>query len=156
MQDFLNEKLFPIMDMELAQLCYISLSGLDAETRQEESVRLQQDMPIHYDYDEVMDEVEKEPIGTHMGGKIPFNEFIRQVFDSYIETSKVVGELTESPAAFLDPMLKYKRDQFWFQQIETLAQFNPASVMAYFSTRENSYDTLKMLVKDFLDEEESK
>lgn len=155
-QDFLNEKLFPIIDRELSQLCYISLSGLDAETKQEESVRLQQDMPIHYNYDSVMEEVEKEKIGAGIGGQIPFNEGVRQIFDSYVEMGKVIGQLAESPAAYVDPLLRYKRDQFWFQQIETLAQFNPASVMAYFCTRKNAMETLKMLIQDDLEEEETK
>ncbi|HLD91661.1 MAG TPA: hypothetical protein VI911_11740 [Patescibacteria group bacterium] len=155
-QDFLNEKLFPIMDPELSQLCYIALSGLDAETKQQESVRLQQDAPLHYNYDAIMEEVEKEQIGTHLGGKIPFNIMIRQIFDTYMDTSRVIGELTESPASFVDPILKYKRDQFFFQHISQLAQFNPAAVMAYYATRKNTYDTLKVLVKDYLDDESDK
>jgi len=31
-EDFVNGCLFPLMDEELSELCYVSLSGLDAET----------------------------------------------------------------------------------------------------------------------------
>jgi hypothetical protein len=156
MEDFLNEKLFPIIDPELAQLCVISLSGIDAETRQEESVRLQQDMPIHYDYDSVMNEVQKQPVGSHLGGAIPFNEHYRMVLDTYVDMGKISGDLMDSPASMVDPLLRYRRDQFWFQNIQTMMDLNPASVMAYYATRKNSYQMLKMLVKDFLDEDELK
>lgn len=54
-EDFLNEKLFPLVDPELSQICTINLSGLDSDTRQDEALRLQQDMPIHMTMDEVLD-----------------------------------------------------------------------------------------------------
>ena len=155
-QDFFNERLFSLIDPELSQLCDITFAGLDAETKQQESVRLQQDMPIHYDYDTLMDEVEKQPVGDHMGGAIPFNERYRLVLDSYLDTGKVMGEFMNSPSSFVDPLLKYKRDQFWAQNIQMLAQFNPAAALAYFNSRKDSMDILKMLLKDWLDEDETK
>ncbi len=152
-QDFFNEKLFPIIDPELAQLCVINLAGLDAQTKEQESARLQQDMPIHLDYDTLMQEVEKQPIGEYLGGKIPFNERIRAIFDSYVNNNKVIGELTNSPAALIDPLLKYKRDQFFMQHLNNIAQFNPEAAMAYFATRKDSHKLLKILLQDYLDED---
>lgn len=153
-QDFLNEKLFPIIDKELAQLCVISLAGFDAETKQQESTRLQQDMPIHYDYDQVMEEVEKDQVGAHMAGNIPFNEIYRQAADASMSVGKFEQHFMDSPAAIVDPMLKYRRDQFFQANIEAMAQFNPAAVAAYYATRKNSMDTLKLFLQDYLDEEE--
>jgi len=152
-QAFLNEKLFPIIDPELSQLCTISLSGLDAESRQQESVRLQQDMGIYYDYDTLMNEVEKDIAGTHIGGAVPFNEYYRQIMDTYIEVGKIMGEFCESPASMVDPLLKYKRDPFFFQNMQILMDTNPEAVRAYYKTRKGTIDTLKMLVQDYLDEE---
>jgi len=153
-QDFLNEKLFPVLDPELAQLCTIVLAGFDAETKQQESNRLQQDIPIHYDYDRIMEEVERESVGPSMMGGIPFNEQYRLALDAYQEVCKIIGHFADSPAAIVDPMLKYKRDQFFFQNIEVMAQYNPYALKAYYATRKNSMDILKLYLRDYLDEEE--
>ena len=153
LQDFLNERLFPIIDGELAQLCVISLSGLDAQTKEQESTRLQTDMPIHYTYDELMSEVEKQPIGEHLGGKIPFNTQIRQVFDSYLDVNRIMGEFNNSPANWVDPMLFYKRDPFWMQNIQNLTQNNPLALKAYYAARKDSMDLLKSLLNDYLEED---
>lgn len=154
MQDFLNEKLFPIIDQELSQLCVISLAGFDAETKQQESTRLQQDMPIHYDYDQVMEEVDKEQVGPHMGGNIPFNEFYRQITDQSMTVGKFETYFMDSPAAIVDPLLRYRKDQFWFQYLQLMLEANPAAAQAYFVSRKNNMDTLKLFLQDYLDEDD--
>lgn len=153
-QDFLNEKLFPLIDPELSQLCNIDLAGFDAETKQQESVRLQQDMPLHYDYDTVLEEVDKEQVGDHMMGSVPFNERYREAAGTYLNTGNFIGHFANSPAAYIDPVLKYKRDQFWFQYLQTLAEFNPTAAQAYFASRKNDLKMLKLLMQDMLDEDE--
>lgn len=154
LQDFLNEKLFPIMDQELSQLCYITLAGFDAETKQQESTRIQQDMPIHYDYDQIMEEVDKDQVGDQMGGSIPFNEAYRQITDTSMTVGKYEEHFLNSPAAIVDPILRYRRDQFFQAHIEALAQYNPAAVQAWYVTRNNSMEMLKLFLKDYLDETE--
>lgn len=151
-QDFLNEQLFPIIDPELSQICTITLSGLDADTRQDEALRLQQDMPIHMNMDEVLDYVDKPVMGKHLGGEIPFNERYQIIVDKYLETSFFMGE-TIAPSYAIDPMLKYRRDQFWFSNMEALANNNPNAIRAYFSTRPDAIEILKMLNEDMLDED---
>ena len=153
-QDFLNEKLFPIIDKELSQLCIINLAGFDAETKQQESTRLQQDMPIHYSYDEVLEEVEKEQVGPHMGGNIPFNEFYRQTADQSMTVGKFESHFMDSPAAIVDPLLKFRREQFWFQWMQMMMEANPAAAQAYFQSRKNNMDTLKLFLQDYLDEDD--
>jgi hypothetical protein len=154
LQDFLNEKLFPLIDAELSELCTIVLAGFDAETKEQESGRLLRDMPIHYTYDEVMEEVDKESVGPHMMGDIPFNEQYRQTVDAYANIGDFVGHFGDSPAAMVDPMMKYKRDQFFFQWLETMAQFNPEAVQAFFATRDDAMDVLKLYLDDYLTEDE--
>ena len=154
LQDFLNEKLFVLIDQELSQLCSIVLAGFDAETKEQESGRLLRDMPIHYDYDEVMEEVDKESVGPHMIGDVPFNEQYRQTIDAYANVGDFVGHFADSPAAMVDPMMKYKRDQFFFQWLETMATFNPEAVQAYFATREDAMDVLKLYLDDYLTEDD--
>lgn len=152
-QDFLNEKLFPILDEELAQLCTIALAGFDAETKQQESTRLQQDMGLHYCYDELMDEVEKENVGKHMSGDMPFNEYYNQILDKTKTAGEIISHFNESAAAIVDPVLKYKRDPFMLQHLQMMAEFNPAAVQAYFATRKDSMDILKLFLRDYLDED---
>ena len=151
-QDFLNEKIFPIVDPELAEICTINLSGLDADTRQDEALRLQQDMPLHMTMDEVMDYVDKKSVGKHLAGDISFNERYQVIVDKYIETSNFMGH-TIDPAHTVDPMLRYRRDGFWASQVEMLATYNPNAVKAYYAYRSDNIDLLKMLEKDMLDED---
>lgn len=152
-EDFLNEQLFPLIDPELAQICTINLSGLDANTRQDEALRLQQDMPIHMDMDEVLSVVDKAPIGSHMAGKVNFNERYQVIVDKYLSTNLVMGELID-PSYHVDPILKYRRDGFWFQQLEMLGQTNPGALQAFYLTRPDSIDILKMLSEDMLEEDD--
>jgi hypothetical protein len=151
-QDFINEEIFPLIDPELSQICTITLSGLDADTRQDEALRLQQDMPIHMTMDEVLDHVDKPGVGSHLAGDISFNERYQIIVDKYIETSSYMGH-TIDPAHTVDPMLKYRRDGFWFQNIELMMELNPQSVSAYFAYRPDSIEILKMLEEDMLDED---
>tara|TARA_R100000951_G_scaffold116766_1_gene130569 strand:+ start:10485 stop:12320 length:1836 start_codon:yes stop_codon:yes gene_type:complete len=149
-QDFINEELFPLIDPELAEICTIQLSGLDADTRQDEALRLQQDMPIHMTMDEVLDSVDKQGVGRHLAGDVDFNERYQVIVDKYLETSAYMGSKID-PAHTMDPMLKYRRDGFWFQQLEMMTQMNPAAVKAYFAFRPDAIELLKMLEQNMLD-----
>jgi intein/homing endonuclease len=152
-QSFLNEKLFQIIDPELAQLCTIKLSGLDAQSRDQETNRLQQAMPIHMDYDQVLTDVEKKPVGERMAGKVPFNEHWQIIADKYIDVAEIMAEFMKSPAALADPLLKYKRDPFWIQNMQILMQINPAAVKAYYATKPYAIEILKMMIEDYLEED---
>jgi len=130
-QNFLNNKILPLIDPELSQLCDVVLAGFDAETREKESQRLQTDQALHMSYDEIMEETNKEPVGPSMAGQVPFNEFYRQALDAYSSVGEVEGYFMDSPGAVLDPTLRYKRDQFFFQHMQTLAEANPAAAQAF-------------------------
>ena len=152
-QDFLNEKLFPLLDPELAQLCDIQMSGLDADSRQQEANLLQVEMPIHMNYDDIMDIVDKEPVGHFMMGSTPFNERYRATLDSYTNVGDVVSFFGNSAASKVDPLLKYKRDAFFFQNLQMVAQFNPTAIQAYFASNKYRMEFLKMILQDDLDDE---
>lgn len=151
-EDFINQKLFPLIDPELSQICVISLSGLDSDTRQDEALRLQQDMPIHMNMDEVLEYVDKKIAGKHLAGQVQFNERYQVVVDKYLETSTYMGHEMD-PAFMVDPVLKYRRDGFWFQQLEMLGQANPNALQAYFTSRPDAIEVLKMLEQDMLDDD---
>lgn len=153
-QNFLNNKIFPLIDPELSQLCDVVLAGFDAETREKESARLQTDQGIHMSYDEIMEETDKEPVGPSMGGNIPFNEFYKQNLDAYVNVGEIEGFFMDSPGAQFDPALNYKRDQFFFQHMQQLMEVNPAAAQAYYDglKGEGRLELMKMLVQDYLDE----
>jgi hypothetical protein len=147
-QTFLNTFLFPIIDPSLAKICRINLAGLDAQSKDQESTRLQQDQATHMGYDDVLNEVDKDPIGKAFGGAMPFNERIRLVFDGYMDVGQIKGHFMNSPAATVDPLLRYKRDAFWLQNLQLLSQLNPAAVQALFAPRPYALDLLKMEIED--------
>jgi len=154
-QDFLNEKLFPLLDPELAQLCDIQFSGLDAETRQQENNLLQAEMPIHMTYDEVMDVVDKDTIGAELGGAVPFNERYRTILDAYNSVGEIRSAFFNDSSAMTDSLLKYRRDPFFFQNMQFIGSVNPVAVQAFYAPKPYSFDLLKMNVQDMFDEEDS-
>ena len=155
MQIFLNQRLFPIMDPLLSKICEIRLAGIDAQSKEQESTRLQQDQALHMTYDETLHEVDKDPIGKVLGGDFPFNERWQLVADKYKNVSDILGPLMGSPSAVVDPLLKYKRDPFFLQWLQLLASVNPAAVQAYFAPRPFAMEFLKMQIEDELDGEDN-
>jgi hypothetical protein len=153
-QTFFNQRLFPIIDPLLAKMCDIKFSGIDAQSKEQESTRLQQDMALHMTYDEALDEVDKDPIGKHLGGSFPFNERVQIILDKYMNVGQIKGSFFNDPSAFVDPMLRYKRDPFDLQYLQLLAQINPTILQAYFAPKPYAMDFLKMNMQDMLDEED--
>lgn len=113
-EDFLNTSIFPLIDPNLAKLCHIRLMGLDAETAEKESVRLQQDAPVHMTYDEILDKVEKDPVGKEFGGEFPLNPQYQAILDKYFTVGQILEKFFGVKGAAQDPSLAYMRDQFWF------------------------------------------
>lgn len=114
-QDFLNQRIFPLIDKELSEICYIRLIGLDAETPEKENVRIQQDAPIHMSFDEILQRVEKKHIGKKFGGKFPFNPQWQAIVDKYLTVGVILEEFFDVEGASKDPRYQYVRDPLWFQ-----------------------------------------
>jgi hypothetical protein len=154
-QNFFNQRLFPIIDPLLAKICLIKLSGLDAQSKEQETTRLQQDQVVHMTYDEVLHEVDKDPIGAVLGGKFPFNERWQLLADKYKNVGDLLGPFMGSPSALVDPVLRYKRDPFWLQYMQLLAQTSPSAVQAYLAPRPFAMEFLRMQIQDDLDGEDN-
>ena len=104
-------------------------------------------------YDEVLHKVDKDPIGKHMAGKFPFNERLQLLLDKYKNTGEIMGELLGDNSAYVDPLLRYKRDPFHLQWLQLMSQVSPATVQAYLAPRPFAFEMLKMLVQDSLEED---
>lgn len=154
-QTFFNEKLLPLIDPLLAKIVEVKFAGIDAQSKEQESTRLQQDMAVHMDYDQTLKEVDKEPIGHAMGGEFPFNERWQIIADKYQKVSELRGHFYKDPGAFVDPVLQYMRDPFFLQNMQLMAQINPVAVKAFYAPRPFALELLKMNVEDALEEDEN-
>lgn len=154
-QIFFNQRLFPIIDPLLAKICEVKLSGIDAQSKEQESTRLQQDMAIHMTYDETLHEADKDPVGRALGGNVPFNERYQLILDKYMNVGDIRTAFFGDPSGSVDPVLRYKRDPFFLQWLQLLAQVNPAAVQAYFAPRPYAMEFLRMNIQDELDGEEN-
>jgi hypothetical protein len=144
------------MDRELAQIVELKLSGLDAQSRQEESLRLQQDQPIHMSMDEILEDVEKQKVGVHLGGEILFNEYHGLIVDKYIDVNKFMAEKLDDPAHYFNPVLKFKRDAFWQQNLQLMMETNPNAVKAFYAEDpEYSYELYKELIQEIINDEKA-
>jgi hypothetical protein len=154
-QTFFNQRLFPIMDPLLAKICEVKFAGLDAQSKEQESVRLQQDMAIHMTYDEVLHEADKDKIGKASGGEFPFNERYQLILDKYMDVGAIRTRFFGDPGAIVDPLQKYRRDPFFIQWLQLMAQTNPAAVQALFAPKPYALEFLKMNIQDELDGEDN-
>ena len=117
-EDFLNTEILPLIDPKLAEICIIRLTGLDAETAEKESVRLQQDMPVHMTMNEVYRKVEKKVLPPEMGGDFPLNPQWQAVADKYVKVGMVLETFFGVKGASQNPEWDYVRDPFYWQQRE--------------------------------------
>lgn len=132
-EDFLNQSIMPLLDPELAKDAVIKLVGLDAETAEKESVRIQQDMPVHMTYDEVLERVEKKALGKRLGGEFPLNPQFQAILDKYVPVGVIQEEFFGLKGASKDPQWAYCRDQFWFswqQMMQAQAQMQQQQAAA--------------------------
>jgi hypothetical protein len=121
-QDFLNERIFPLIDEELSKLCYIRLIGIDAETPEKEAVRIQQDAPIHMTFDEVLQTVEKRHVGRKLGGKFPFNSQYQQIVQTYLTFGEIQENFFDVEGAAKDPNKQFYQNPMWFQWMQLQLQ----------------------------------
>lgn len=154
-QSFLNQRLVPIIDPELAQLVEVKLIGLDTSSKEQESARLQQDSALFHTYDSLLEEIDEHGPGEAFGDKMPFNERYRQILDFYMNVGEVRGKFFNEPSAIFDPLLKFKRDPFYLQQLQLLMQISPNTLRAYYAPRsaELVKELLSLEINDMLEDD---
>ncbi len=121
-QDFLNDRILPLLDEVVAKLCTLKLYGLDADTAEKESTRLQADQALHLTFDQILERVEKDPIGEEFGGEFPLNPAFQAVLDKYFTVGEIKERFFKTKGAAKDPQLQYYRDPFWFQNVQLQQQ----------------------------------
>lgn len=124
MQNHVNSKILVLIDPDLAKKASIKFVGLDVDTAEKESTRLQQDMAVHMTTDEVLDKVEKKAIGKQWGGSFLLNPQWQQVLFQHRYVGDIMEHFFGQEGASKDPTLRYIRDPMWFQwqQLQMQAQ----------------------------------
>jgi intein/homing endonuclease len=117
-QDFINQAIFPLIDPQLAKFCSVKLVGLEAETAEKESIRLQQDMPVHMTFNDVLEQVEKDPVPVNVGGTFPLNPQWQAIVDKYVPVGVLLEQFFGIEGASQNPEWNYVRDPYFFQNRE--------------------------------------
>jgi len=152
-QTWFNQRLLPIIDNELSQMVEVRLSGLDSQSKEQESARLQQDSALFHTYDSLLAEVDEDGPGKAFGGEVPFNERYRQVLDFYSKVGEVRSKFFGDPAGLIDPLLQFQRDPFSLQYLQLLMQINPTALKAQAAAKAHNLKFLKMAIQDLLDDD---
>lgn len=119
-EDFLNARILPLLDPEISRLCEIKFMGLDAETAEKESVRIQQDMQLHYTYNEIMKKVEKHGLPRELGGDFPLNPAFQAVLDKFFTVGEQMEYWCNKKGASKDPRYDYLRDPLYFNNLQII------------------------------------
>lgn len=125
LQNHVNAKILPLIDEDLAGKASIKFVGLDVDTAEKESTRLQQDMAVHMTMDEVLDKVEKKPVGKKWGGRFLLNPQWQQALYANRYKGDIMEEFFGVEGASKDPSLRYiPGDPVWleWQQIQMQQQ----------------------------------
>jgi hypothetical protein len=122
MQNYINSRLFPIIAPDLAGKASFKFLGLDALSPEKESIRIQQDMAVHMTMDEVLEHVEKKPIGDEFGGSFPLNPQWQAQLDKYVFVGEIMEHFFDKKGAAQDPRFQYLRDPFFFQWQQLMMQ----------------------------------
>jgi hypothetical protein len=131
-EDFVNSELFPLIDADLAKQARISLVGLDANTPEKEATQIQTTAEVYLTMDDILQKVEKEPIGKEFGGEFPLNPAFGAVLDKFF----LVGEIRERFMGIKDgskdPQWAFSNNPNWFQwqQLKQQAEAEQAQAQA--------------------------
>jgi len=122
LQNFVNTRLLPLIDPELAKIASFKFLGLDSLSPEKESVRIQQDMAVHMTMNEVLEQVEKKPIEKEFGGDFLLNPQWQAQIDKYVMVGEIMEHFFNKKGASKNPQFQYIRDPFFFQWQQLVSQ----------------------------------
>lgn len=129
-EDFLNASIVPLIDPELAKVVKLRLIGLDADTEEKESVRIQQDMSVWMTFNDILRKLEKPPLPPEMAADIPLNPTYFQYIQFFVPFGKILEFFCKVPGASQDPSLNFYMNPFWQQQVQMAQQAQMAQQQA--------------------------
>jgi hypothetical protein len=121
-QDFFNTHILPKLDEEISKKYQLVFAGLEKDSPEKESTRIQQDMLVHLTMNDIQAKVEKKKLPKGMGGDMPFNPQYQQILNAYLTQGQIMEFFFGIKDATNDPREQYKRDPFWMQWQQILLQ----------------------------------
>jgi hypothetical protein len=113
LEQILNEDILPAWRRDYAERYQICFVGLDAETRNEEIQRLQNEVQLHTTLDEARKQADLTPL--EVGGGLILNALLLQYLEKNMPKGMFMEKFMNIPGASNRPDLQYIPDQFWFQ-----------------------------------------
>jgi intein/homing endonuclease len=123
-EDFINAELFPLIDADLAKKARVSLMGLDADSPEKEATRLESVGEIYGTMDDILQKVEKTPVGKEWGGEFLLNPAYQAILDKYFLVGDIKEHFFGHKGASKDPQWQFSMNPVWLQvkQMEMQAQ----------------------------------
>ncbi len=121
-QDFFNKYVIPRFNSKISKTWQFVFAGLEQDTPEKEATRLQADSAIHMTYDEILKQVEKDPLGDALGGKMPLNQMWQQAIAPFMPVGLIMENFFGVVGASKDPRYNYMRDPFFFQSQQLMIQ----------------------------------
>lgn len=121
-QDFVNAHILPKFFESISKSHQLTFYGLDKDSPEKEATRLQQDMPLHMTYDEILEKVEKEKLGLEKGGQFPLNPQFQQVAQTYLTFGEILENFFGRKGAATDPRYNFYMNPMWMQWQQVLMQ----------------------------------
>ncbi len=121
-EDSLNSSIVPLIDPELAKVVKLRLIGLDADTEEKESVRIQQDMGVWMTFNNILTKLEKKPLPRHLAADIPLNPTYFQYLQMFVPFGRILEDFLGIQGAASDPQYAFFMNPFWQQQQQAQMQ----------------------------------
>lgn len=118
LQNFINARLLPLLDKELAKRVVFRFIGLDVDSAEKESARLQEDQNLHMTINDLLSKVDKKPIHNLLGGNLILNPLWNQSIAPFVTVGTIMELVFGVKGASKDPRFDYIRDQFYFQNLQ--------------------------------------
>ena len=109
----INERIIPEISKNYSEKYQFCFTGLDAETENEETARLSQEVALHTTVNEIREQVERTPLP--MGGDLILNNLLLQTLSSNMTKGQFMEMFLGIQGASERPDLQYVPDPFWFQ-----------------------------------------
>ena len=115
-ESIVNEEILPLYNKELSDKYEFAFVGLDAETREEENTRVQEEIQVHATVNEIRGQLEKEDVPY--GGNLILNPLLIQTLQSNMTKGMFMETYLGVEGASQDPNLQYISDPFFFQWLQ--------------------------------------
>ena len=116
-EEFLNSRILPLLDEEVAEYCKISLYGLDADSPDKEVTFIEKRQQLYDSMNDTLRQVDRPTIPKEFGGDLPLNPMFRQMLDGYFTVGEILEHFCNRKGASKDPNLAYRKDPFFFQML---------------------------------------